>query len=356
MEPPASKRIAAPAAKSQRLNESSKNSIPEQLLKKTQVVVKANNKDYRAKYNDGKFEAEIELLQDTTQYYAAVDCPGYFSRVTPIKTIVKGDCEPVTPPAPPAPPQKELKITDLGSLTFQQLKDEPIILTIIDAETLETLDPNSFDLTLEIDDSYLYDDPKLSIQGNTIVIDVHPKGDWCECLFPTDMNFKVISTPKEGAFSASDRRYVKTVHPVQLKVRKESPWLSRCYWIIISLGGLLLFVIYMRLLLKKKRFKKNAMMSPRYYSFYGDIIEDQGGTKLRKEGFSAWFSRWFLPRDERTTLSFDKPLVSGLTLIAAESKDVVNVLKSSCDFNTMDVAGYDLGLLKGLVQQFRHFP
>jgi len=105
--------------------------------------------------------------------------------------------------------------------------------------------------------------------------------------------------------------------------------------------GLFFFVIYLRLLVKKKRFKKNAMMTPRYYSYYGDLIEDQGGTKLRKDGFGAWFSRWLLPGDERTTLSFDKPLISGLTLIASESREVVNVLKSSCDWETMDVAGYD---------------
>jgi hypothetical protein len=95
------------------------------------------------------------------------------------------------------------------------------------------------------------------------------------------------------------------------------------------------------MLMKKKRFKKNAMVTPKYYSYYGDLIEDQGGTKLRKEGFGAWFSRWLLPVDERTTLFFDKPAVSGLTVIASESKDVVNLLKTTCDFNTMDIGGYD---------------
>ena len=323
------------------LSESSRNSIPEQLLKKTKVVVKANNKDYNAKFNDGRFEAEIELLQDTTQYYAAVDCPGYFSRVTPIKTIVKGDCEPVTPPTPPEPPIKELKITDLGTMSFQQLKDNPLKVTIVDAETLETLNPNNFDLTLEIDDGYLYDDPKLSIQGNTIVIDVHPKGDWCECLFPTELDIKVTSIPKEGAFSTSDPQYVKTVHTAHLKVMKENPWFSRCFWVIMSIAGLLLFIIYLWLLMKKKRFKKNAMMTPKYYSYFGDLIDDQGGKKLRKEGFGPWFMRWLVPVDERITLSFDSPSVTGLTLIASESNDVVNILKSSCDFETMDVADYD---------------
>ena len=80
--------------------------------------------------------------------------------------------------------------------------------------------------------------------------------------------------------------------------------------------------------MKKKRFKKNAMMTPKYYSYFGDLIDDQGGKKLRKEGFGPWFMRWLVPVDERITLSFDSPSVTGLTLIASESNDVVNILKS----------------------------
>lgn len=317
------------------LNEASKRSIPEYLLKKTHVVFKANNKEYTAKYNNGRFEGIIDLVDEKTQYQAELDCPGYFSRVTPINTIVRGDCEPV------APLIIEKESADFGIMSFQQLKDTSIEGTIKDAETLDTLNPEDFDLTVEIEDDFMYEKPKLSIQGDKVIIEVHPKGDWCECLFPTDLNIKLVSTPKQGAFSATDKRYVKTVHPIHLKIVKDRPWLSRCFWVIISLLVLLVVVVYLRLLMKKKRFKKNAMMTPSYYSFYNDLIEDQGGTKLRKDGFGPWFSRWLLPYDERITLSFDRPDVKGLTIIASESRDVVNILKTSCDWDTMDLAGYD---------------
>ncbi len=317
------------------LSEDCKDNLPEQLLQKTQVTVKANNKDYAAKYKNGGFECVIDLTDEKTQYYAECDCPGYFHRVTPIMTIVKEECEPASPPV------KEQQEVDFGTMTFQQLKDSQIKGVIQDSETLEALDPNKFDISLEIEDDFMYEEPSLSIEGNTLVFDVHPKGDWCECLFPTDLKIKVVSTPKPGAFNASDRQYVQTVHPIRLSIVKDRPWLSRCFWVIVALILLLLFTIYLRALMKKKRFKKNAMMTPKYYTYFGDLIEDQGGTKLRREGFGAWCSRWLLPGDERTTVSFDKPFVSGLTLIAAESKNVVNLLKSSCNFDTMDIAGYD---------------
>ena len=100
-------------------------------------------------------------------------------------------------------------------------------------------------------------------------------------------------------------------------------------------------MFYLRLLMKKRRFKKNAMLTPKYYSYYGDLIDDQGGRKLRKDGFGAWVARWFIPGDERITLSVDKPAVDNLTILASESRDVVRLLKSSCDWETMELAGYD---------------
>ena len=315
------------------LGNQSAGKLPEDLLKKSKVVVKANNKDYSTTYNNGAFECEIDLIEDETQYYAECDCPGYFSRVTPIMTIVKGDCEPVEPPV------KEMSSVDLGIMTYGQLKKEPIRAIIRDVESQELLNPENFDLDVELENDFMYEKPSLSIEGNEIIIDVKPRGDWCECLFPTDLEMTITSTPKSGAFG--DKHYVKAVTPLHLKIEKDRPWLSRCFWVIVTLLALLVFVIYLRTLLKKKRFKKNAMLTPKYYSYYGDLIDDQGGRKLRKEGFGAWFARWFLPGDERITMSIDKPDIRSLTLIASESKEVVRILKSSCDFDTMYISGYD---------------
>ena len=316
------------------LSEQSKQELPERLLKQTKVVVKANNKSYQAAFKDGGFECTIDLDCEQTQYYAECDCPGYFSRVTPITTIVKGeDCQPAEPPV------SERAAVDFGTMTFSQLKDDQIKGIIQDAETLQELDPANFDIDIEIEDGYLYEKPVLHIEGNKLFIDVKPKGDWCECLFPSELNMQVVSTPKSGAFG--DKHYVKTVTPIHVSIVKDRPWLSRCLWVVLALVGLLLLVFYLRALLKKKRFKKNAMITPRYYSYYGELIDDQGGRRLRREGFGAWVSRWLLPGDEQTTLSFDMPAVSGLTLIASESKEVVGVVKSCCDWETMYISGYD---------------
>ena len=317
------------------LGDKSASKISESLLKSSKVTVKANNKDYSAKYKNGGFECEIDLIDDETQYYAECDCPGYFSRVTPIMTIIRDEKE----CAPKEPPVKELSALDLGMMTFSQIKDEPIKVTIHDAETLEQLDPDNFDLDLELENDYMYEKPTLTIDGNVVQIDVKPRGDWCECLFPTNLKMKVTSTPKSGAYG--DKNYVKTVTPMHLKIEKDRPWLSRCFWVLVTLLALLFFIIYLRMMLRKKRFKKCATMTPRYYSYYGDLIDDQGGRKLRKEGFKAWFARWFLPMDERTTLFIDKPAIGSLTLIASESKEVVRIPKSCCDWNTMDISGYD---------------
>ena len=313
------------------LSEQSKSQIPEALLKRTKVVVKSNNKEYDASYKDGGFECMIDLNGERTQYYAECDCPGYFTRVTPIKTIVRSlECDRI---------DNVLPEVDFGKRTYHQLMIDPITGTIHDANTLETLDPKKFDLDIEIEDGFMYEEPSIRVEGDKVLMDVKPRGDWCECLFPTDLNIMITSTPKEGAFS--DKNYVRTRIPIHVQVVKDTPWLSRCLWVLVALAFLLCFMFYLRLLMKKKRFKKNAMLTPKYYSYYGDLIDDQGGRKLRKEGFGAWFARWFLPGDERITLSVDKPVVDNLTVIAAESRDVVRLLKSSCDWNTMELAGYD---------------
>ena len=201
------------------LTEESKENLPEDLLKKTTVVVKANNKEYKAKYKDGGFECEIELTNEETAYYAECDCPGYFKRVTPITTIVKGDCEPA---------QKEMNVVERPAIefpatTFTTLKTNPIRAIMIEEGTDNTLDPDKFDFTVEVENGFLYDRPSIHFDHDTIVLDLHPKGEWCECLFPDTVKVKLISTPKEGAFEDEDKQFDQTVHPIKFKLEKDRP-------------------------------------------------------------------------------------------------------------------------------------
>lgn len=320
------------------LNGESAESISEALLKETKVIVKANNKDYETRYKDGGFECEIELLGEETPYYAECDCPGYFKRVTPITRIVKGDCPPEG--------QTEMEVrkmpaTDLGTVTFKEIKRDNISFTIRDSITHNALNPNLFDITVEIDNDYLYEDPVIKIENDSVVVlGIHPKGEWCECLFPKGINLKLISTPKREAYDEYGKNYQQTEFPIHLTVIKESSWLSRCLWVILTIIGLLLFLLYLHALQRKRRFKKNAAVTPSYYDYYGNK-QEAGSIGLRKEGFGAWFGRWFLPGDERNILIFDKPDTS-LQFIAAESQNMVNIPKeNNINPELMSISGYN---------------
>lgn len=322
------------------LNEECKTNLPENLLKKTNVVVKANNKDYKAKYKDGGFECIIDLKDERTQYYAECDCPGYFKRVTPIMTIVKDKehCQPVEPPAPAV---NRRETAEFGNISFDRLMNQPITGTLYDAETLETLDPSKFDLTVKVERGYLYDEPKVSLQGNTIVLDVHPKGAFCECLFPKDLNIEVISTPKQGAFQEGDRKYVQNVHPIHLTVDKSRPWAVRCFWVLMTLVGLLLLMFYLRGLLKKNRFHKQARLKNSYYVEDNPKEVQKNGKPLRRPGFGPWLDRWLNPfTDERMSTSFVRPKTGSMTFIASESKNRILMTESSFDAKKMTVPNY----------------
>lgn len=323
------------------LSKASTGNLPEELLKKTNVVVRANNKEYKANYKDGGFECEIDLIDEETQYYAECDCPGYFHRVTPITTIVKTECD--------SKPQNynvvEKPKTELPSVTFQYLKERSIRGVFTDEGDGKTLDPKKFDIEVEVENGFLYEDPKVTFDGDTIVIDIRPKGDWCECLFPENLDFRIVSTPKEGAFEDEDKQYSKTVHPFNIKVEKERSWLSRCFWVLVTIGCLLLFIFYLRALLRKRRFKKSAKIKNTYMELKAGVQREsslQDGMRLREKGFFPWFKRWLAPfPDERRTQFWQTPEAGSITFVAGRSKETVDVVHSSFDEHKLHMDTYD---------------
>ena len=182
-------------------------------------------------------------------------------------------------------------VADWGTISFEDLKNNPLWGTMQDMESLTILDPNNFDISVEVENDFLYEKPKLRIDGNKIILDIHPKGEWCECLFPTNLNINICSTQKPGAYDAEGKNYEKTIHPIHIKVVKNRAWLPRCFWVIISIIGLILLILYIRAMLRKRRFKKYATITPIYYDRYGQEVDDGAGQKLRKKGFTAWFAR-----------------------------------------------------------------
>lgn len=317
------------------LDEDSKENLPEELLKEMKVVVKANNKEYKATYKNGAFECTINLKEEKTPYYAECDLPGYFKRITPIATIVKGDC------LPPEIPQDVRPMEDLGTISFQQLKEDDIRFTILDEESQEALNPNLFDISLDAENEYLFDNPNLHVEDGQVVIELHPSGGWCECLFPEGLNFKIVSTPKGGAFEEYGKNYKQTTYQYHFSVEKESAWLTRCFWVLVTLVALLLVIFYLRALLKKNRFHKRARLKNLYFVDDEPKEIEKSGRPLRQPGFSAWCSRWLNPfGDERATVSFIRPRTRAITFIASPSKIRILMSPASFDAASMVVPNY----------------
>lgn len=317
------------------LSKESVQSLSVALLKRTNVIVKANNKEYPAKYKNGGFECEIDLIEDETQYYAECDCPGYFKRVTPIAKIVKRECE------PDVMETREQPVTNMGSITFEQLKKEELSFTITDSLTQEALNPNLFDISCEIEDDFMYEDPQIRVEDGEVHILLSPKGDWCECLFPAGLDVKLISTPKQEAFQEYGKNYYQTIYPFHLEVIKERPWLLRCFCVIVSLISLIILICYLRALLKKNRFHKGARVKNLYYQEDAPKEIEKNGHPLRANGFMAWFNRWLNPfGDEKNTISFVRPKTRAITFYASASKMRILLPINCYDPKTMVVPNY----------------
>lgn len=232
-------------------------------------------------------------------------------------------------------------VINCGTITFDDLRSTPIQLTIHDMRSLASLDPHNFDISVKVENDFLYEKPELSLNGNTIILDIHPKGEWCECLFPTNLNVNICSSQKTGTYDTTGTNYKPIISHLRFKVVKTRAWLPRCFWVIASIIGLVLLILYLRAMLKKRRFKKYASISPIYYDQYGEKVDDGANQPLREKGFAAWFSRWFLPGDEKCTLNFFKPQVDAIPFTAAESSEVILLPKAYIDPNTMEISGYD---------------
>ena len=69
-------------------------------------------------------------------------------------------------------------------------------------------------------------------------------------------------------------------------------------------------------------------------------MDDLGEKRLRKNRFSAWLIRWFLPGRERNDLGFESPEVASMDFVADDSDMSVRVKKSCIDPQTMYIKGY----------------
>ena len=133
----------------------------------------------------------------------------------------------------------------------------------------------------------------------------------------------------------------QNIHPIHVTVEKSRPWAVRCFWVLMTLAGLLLLMCYLRGLLKKNRFHKQARLKNSYYVEDNPKEVQKNGKPLRRPGFGPWLDRWLNPfTDERMSTSFVRPKTGSMTFIASESRNRILMTESSFDAKKMTVPNY----------------
>ena len=203
----------------------------------------------------------------------------------------------------------------------------------------EPIDPNVYIITAETDHDILFDTIGASINNDSVYLYLHLRNRLCDCFVPEKIHATVVLTPKSNN---GEELPHKIVIPYAAPIVKDIPWLTRCFWVIVTLVALLLFMLYLQGLLRKSRFKKTARMENSYVEDENSRKEVQKkGRLLREKGFLPWLNRWFNPfTDERCSMSFTRPKTKQLTLVAGKSKESVLLTKACHDEKTMIITNY----------------
>ena len=311
------------------------NALSEKSLKETRVDVFANGKTYQATLEEDHFECIIDIENDTTEYYAKVKCPDPdFELTTEKHRLVKTeDCDPSQLPFTEAPPLHPCDV----DFTALKKGDKTIDVEFSEKDGYKDFNLEDYDVADVDYDNLLIENVEVRKDGNVLKLTPKLRGRWCECFMSDSITFRIKLLPVQG------KSGVKPIEvPVTIGVNRHSAGVVRCFWVLVTIGGLLLLLLYLRLLFKKRRFKKNAAISPIYFDLMGNSIDNKSGLPLRKDGFPAWFARWFLPGTEKNTLTFGRPNIT-VTFMATESGFVVEVPEKSIDPKRMTIKNYNPG-------------
>lgn len=291
-------------------------------------------------YGLGSWESYAYSVGSTTRLLNQIDSEGNL-----ILSHIPDDPEEVdssdsiedVPKSPPVDiPTRTLPEIEFESLSLNQLKDGGSSRGVIEDTDRTKKDPKKYDIEAKPGFGYLFEKVDVDCSDDTIQLTFHTRGKWCDCFVPERVPVDIIMTPKNTEEGESQERIVA---PIVVPITKERSWLDRCIWAVAAWVALVVLLFYLLALMRKRRFKKNAMLSPSVYGKYGE--ERKGnGQMLRKKTFVARFARWFLPFTERSTLVFSNPRVR-VTVFATESKEVVEIPKRYIDKSTMEVDGYD---------------
>ena len=195
------------------------------------------------------------------------------------------------------------------------------------------------EVIVESEDAYLLDPIEAIVNTDTIILGIKARNDWCDCFVPSQLDVEVIVVYE------NNDDLTKVVVPMTIPVVREKPWLSRCLWVLLTIGGLLLLIIYLRALLRKRRFKKSARIKNTYMELKGGAYREsalQDGMRLREKGFIPWLKRWLVPfPDESRTQNWQTPEAGSITFVAGRSKETVDVKRKSFNVDKLRMDTFD---------------
>ena len=242
-------------------------------------------------------------------------------------------------------PQETYSKTDtLAEKTIDGLPLEDLIrkgsvdgLAIQGLEGYLPIDTSKYDITAETDYDYLFDEVSVDANDSALTLKLKLYGPWCNCFFPDRIPARVILTPKVR----EENELKRIVVPIIVPVIKRTPWLLRCYWVLVVQMALLLLLLYLRALLRKNRFHKSARLRNSYYKEDDPKEVHKIGKALRQPGFVPWLNRWLNPfTDERMSTRFVRPKTGTMTFIASPSKNRILMTEASFDAKKMTVPNY----------------
>lgn len=328
------------------------NKFPPPLLQKMDVKFDVEGKEIPAVFSaaDTTFQVVLDVPGDTVSYFSTVESPGYFSRITPIQTVLKSaDLRP-----PEQVPLITLPEQSFSPVSFTSILDgNGFGGQVSDSLFLEIASFATFDVQ-DLDDHLHY--PFMGRASFTLNPDgslafTHvPQSSWCECAYPDAMRYTVTLRSSQGILY-DGKVYEGFRIPVSVPIEKRG-WWSRCKYYVIAILCLFAFLLYLLALLKKNRFHKGARLKNSYVTDDSPREVEKSGKSLREPGTLAWMNRWFNPfADERRTISFTRPRTGSLTFYATESKNRI-ALKAACfNPNAMTIPNYVPSAKKGKVNK-----
>lgn len=232
---------------------------------------------------------------------------------------------------------------DFDSISFSEmLRGDDVCVIMSDADSGVQLDPTLFDIKAEIENGFLFEDISVKVVDGMVRLRIQPRGQWCDCFFPNVLHLTIVSTPKEGM-----EHYEGRTFPVKVSLIKQNSWLSRCSWVILTIGILLLVVLYLFALMKKNRFRKNSCIQEFYTQKTIAVMARQNQTpvfhRLRQKGVLPWMNRWLNPfADENCAIRFAQSNNVTISFVAdGNPNSYVKVDKACFDEKYMSVKDYD---------------